>query len=153
MPDATVPRAHARASRLTVFSAPTTLARHWPPVRGHCAGDDGKARGGPMAARGNLLVGQSGGATAVINASLVGLIEAALWGPEVGAIVGMRQGIEGLLKGELVDLRRQPAEALARLRRTPSAALGPGRHKLSEDDPGRALALLQQHDIRYFLYI
>jgi 6-phosphofructokinase len=104
-------------------------------------------------ARGNLLVGQSGGATAVINASLVGVIEAALGSPEVGAIVGMHHGIEGLLKEDLVDLRRQPTETLARLRRTPSAALGTGRHKLSEGDLDRALALLRRHDIRYFLYI
>ena len=106
-----------------------------------------------MAARGNLLVGQSGGATAVINASLVGVIEAALASPEVGAIVGMRHGIEGLLQEELIDLRRQSAETLAHLRRTPSAALGTGRHKLTDDDLDRAFALFRQHDIRYFLYI
>ena len=106
-----------------------------------------------MSARGNLLVGQSGGATAVINASLVGVIEAALAQPEIGAIIGMRHGIEGLLREDLIDLRRQPAASFAHLRRTPSAALGTGRHKLTGDDLDRALALIRQHDIRYFLYI
>ena len=104
-------------------------------------------------AAGNLLVGQSGGATAVINASLVGVIAAALAAPEVGAIVGMRRGIEGLLGEDLVDLRRQPAGTLDRLRRTPSAALGTCRHKLTSDDLDRALALIRRYDIRYFLYI
>jgi 6-phosphofructokinase len=104
-------------------------------------------------AAGNLLVGQSGGATAVINASLVGVIAAGLEASEVGAIVGMRRGIEGLLREDLIDLRRQPAGTLERLRRTPSAALGTCRHKLTAADLDRALALLRRYDIRYFLYI
>ena len=106
-----------------------------------------------MAARGNLLIGQSGGATAVINASLVGAIEAAVGASEIGAIIGMRNGIEGLLREELLDLGRQSAATLALLRRTPSAALGTGRHKLRDDELDRALALFQRHDIRYFVYI
>lgn len=106
-----------------------------------------------MAVPGNLLVGQSGGATAVINASLVGVIEAARAEPTVGAVIGMRHGIEGLLGEDLLDLGRQPADLLARLRRTPSAALGTGRHKLRDADLDRALALLQRQHIRYFIYI
>ena len=106
-----------------------------------------------MAARGNLLIGQSGGATAVINASLVGAIEAAAGAAEIGATIGMRNGIEGLLREELLDLGRQSAATLALLRRTPSAALGTGRHKLREDELDRALALFQRHEIRYFVYI
>lgn len=106
-----------------------------------------------MAALGNLLVGQSGGATAVINASLVGVIEEALASHAIGAIIGMHHGIEGLLREDLIDLRRQPADTFARLRRTPSAALGTGRHKLTADDLDRALTLLRQHDIRFFFYI
>jgi ATP-dependent phosphofructokinase / diphosphate-dependent phosphofructokinase len=53
----------------------------------------------------------------------------------------------------LVDLRRQPAGTLERLRRTPSAALGTCRHKLTADELDRALAIIRRHDIRYFLYI
>jgi len=106
-----------------------------------------------MAARGNLLVGQSGGATAVINASLVGVIEAARASAAVGTVAGMRGGIEGLLRDDLLDLGRQPAEVVARLRRTPSAALGTGRHKLAADELDAALGALRRRDIRYFLYI
>lgn len=104
-------------------------------------------------ARGNLLVGQSGGATAVINASLVGVVEAALGAPAVGEVLGMRRGVEGLLREELVDLRRQPPGAFDLLRRTPSAALGTCRYKLRDDDLDRALAILRRHDVRFLLYI
>lgn len=106
-----------------------------------------------MTARGNLLVGQSGGATAVINASLVGVVEAALGASQVGEIIGMRHGIEGFLTEDLLDLRRQPAETWRLLRRTPSAALGSCRYKLRDEDLDRTLALLRRYDVRYFLYI
>ena len=108
-----------------------------------------------MAARaaGNLLVGQSGGTTAVINASLVGVAEEAIDSTAVGAVIGMRHGIEGLLREELIDLGRQPVGTFARLRRTPSAALGTCRHKLSADDLDRALAIIRRYAVRYFLYI
>ena len=72
----------------------------------------------------NVLIGQSGGATAVINASLVGAFEAAHTDARVGEIYGMHYGIEGLLKEDLIDLQRQPASLWPRLLRTPSAALG-----------------------------
>ena len=103
--------------------------------------------------KGNLIVGQSGGATAVINASLWGVIDEAMAHDEVGEIVGMRFGIEGLLREDLIDLRRQPAGTLARLRGTPAAALGACRHRLQPEDAERALAICRRHDVRYFLYI
>lgn len=102
---------------------------------------------------GNLLVGQSGGATAVINASLVGVIAAARGAPDIGSVIGMRHGIGGLLRGDLIDLGRQSAATLSGLRRTPSAALGTDRHKLTADEVERALDLLRSHDIRYLVYI
>ncbi|HLG63659.1 MAG TPA: 6-phosphofructokinase [Ktedonosporobacter sp.] len=102
---------------------------------------------------GNLLIGQSGGATAVINASLVGAVKAALADSRIDGIYGMRYGIEGLLKEDLVDLRRQPTAIWSQLLHTPSAALGSCRYKLQEDDPERILAILQRYNIRYMLYI
>ncbi|MBO0795499.1 MAG: 6-phosphofructokinase, partial [Ktedonobacteraceae bacterium] len=66
--------------------------------------------------RGNLIIGQSGGATAVINASLVGAVEAALATNRIGAIYGMQHGIEGLLKEEILDLRQQPASLWPRIK-------------------------------------
>ncbi len=103
--------------------------------------------------RGKLLVGQSGGCTAVINSSLVGVIEEARRHPEIQGIVGMLHGIQGLLQEQLVDLGKESPETLLRLRRTPSAALGSCRYKLQEGDLERIVRILRQHDIRYFLYI
>ncbi len=105
------------------------------------------------ALRGNLVVGQSGGPTAVINASLAGVIQEALRHEAIDGIYGMRHGIEGLLREELVDLRRQSTETIERLRHTPSAALGSCRHKLSAVDYERALRVLRAHNVRYFIYI
>ncbi len=104
-------------------------------------------------ARGNLLVGQSGGCTAAINASLAGVVEAAWESRDVAAVYGMRHGIEGVLRGELVDLGAEPSEIWSRIRRTPSAALGSARYKLEEEDLQRVLDTLIRLDVRYFIYI
>src|SRR3989304_2995224 len=105
------------------------------------------------ALRGNLVVGQSGGPTAVINASPAGVGQEALRHDPIDGIYGMRHGIAGLLREELVDLRRESAETIERLKHTPSAALGSCRHKLSTADYERALRVLRTHNIRYFIYI
>jgi len=105
------------------------------------------------ALRGNLVVGQSGGPTAVINASLAGVVQEALRHEAIDGIYGMRHGIEGLLREELVDLRRQSTETIERLKHTPSAALGSCRHRLSTADYERALRVLRAHNVRYFIYI
>lgn len=101
----------------------------------------------------NLIIGQSGGATAVINASLVGAVKAALKDAHIGEIYGMHHGIEGLLKEDLINLRQQPADLWQRICITPSAALGSCRYKLQDDDPERVIALLRKYDIHYLLYI
>ncbi len=106
-----------------------------------------------MPLKGNLLVGQSGGPTAVINASLAGVIREARRHPEITGLYGMANGIEGLLQGRIADLSQEDEEALALLPHTPSAALGSCRKKLSDDDYPRLLDLLRQHDIRYLCYI
>lgn len=103
--------------------------------------------------RGNLIVGQSGGPTAVINSSLAGVVLEALEHDEIEEIFGMVHGVEGLLKEDILDLGRQPAAVIEGLRSTPSAALGSCRHKLKDSDYERLLRVLRAHDIRYFLYI
>lgn len=102
---------------------------------------------------GNLIIGQSGGATAVINASLVGAVEAAFADQNVGEIYGMLNGIQGLLKEDIIDLRKQPSSLWQQLLYTPSAALGSCRYKLQEHDPERTIEILKRHNIRYMLYI
>jgi 6-phosphofructokinase 1 len=103
--------------------------------------------------KGNVLVGQSGGPTAVINSSLVGVVEGCLDAGMGGAVLGMRFGIEGFMEGRLVDLGRQSPATLAALRKAPSSVLGSSRHKLHEDDFPRILELLRVYDIRYFFLI
>lgn len=102
---------------------------------------------------GNLIIGQSGGATAVINASLVGAFETALADERINGIYGMLYGIQGLLKEEIVDLRAEASQVWPRLLHTPSAALGSCRYKLQDDDPGRVIEILRRYNIRYLLYI
>lgn len=106
-----------------------------------------------MAARSNLIVGQGGGPTAVINATLAGVVEAAMQTESVGEIIGMRHGVQGLLKEDLLDLRRQSPGTLSRLRDAPSAALGSSRMKVADDELIGMLAILRAHDVRHFLYI
>ncbi|MGI9061907.1 MAG: 6-phosphofructokinase [Ktedonobacteraceae bacterium] len=106
-----------------------------------------------LTTHGNVIIGQSGGATAVINASLVGAVEAALQETRIGDIYGMRHGIEGVLQEDILDLRQQPIAIWQRLLHTPSAALGSCRYKLQEDDPARVLSLFRKYNIRYLVYI
>ncbi len=106
-----------------------------------------------MALQGNLLVGQSGGPTAVINASLAGVVEESKKHPEIAALYGAIHGVEGLLEEEMVDLRAEDDEAISLLSSTPSAALGSCRRKLTDADYERLLGILKAHTIRYFFYI
>ena len=106
-----------------------------------------------MAGKGNAIVGQSGGPTAVINASLAGVIEEAKQHAEIQAIYGAVNGVEGLLREEMADLRAEEGAQLALLANTPSAALGSCRKKLKQTDYERLLALFKTHNIRYWFYI
>lgn len=106
----------------------------------------------------NIIVGQSGGPTAVINSSVAGVYLAA---KEIGSdhIYGMIHGIEGFLKGEFIDLKEVlDEEKVELLKRTPSAYLGSCRYKLPkfEDDKDvyeKIFAKLDELDIEYFFYI
>jgi 6-phosphofructokinase len=106
-----------------------------------------------MSSHNNLVIGQSGGATAVINASLVGAVNRAMQDAPIDGIYGMKYGVEGLLREELLDLRRQPAALWPRLLHTPSAALGSCRYKLQDEDPARVIEILRRYDIHMLLYI
>ncbi len=115
------------------------------------------------ALHGNAIVGQSGGPTAAINATLSGVIRGALTARREGIIdtlYGMRNGIEGFLAENFIDLTEAFADEtkLSVLEQTPSAALGSCRKKMKspEDDPDtyeRIIEILKKHNIRYFFYI
>ena len=112
---------------------------------------------------GNAVVGQSGGPTAAINATLSGVIRGALEAKEqgvIGTLYGMRNGIEGFLNENFVDLFEvfKNIDDLLTLEATPAAALGSCRRKLKsheEDAPtyAKILEILKKYNIRYFFYI
>ncbi len=106
-----------------------------------------------MSAKGNLVVGQSGGPTAVINNSLVGVIHEAMKHTEIEGIYGMLHGIAGILDQEFADLRRESPETLETLRYTPASALGTVRYKVTDEDYPRILEVFKAHNVRYFFYI
>lgn len=100
-----------------------------------------------------MLVGQAGGATAVINASLVGVVEEARASGGFDRIWGIRQGAEGMLAGRFVDLGAVSPPTLDALCRTPGAALASSRRRLSDDDLETVLNGFGRHDVRALLYI
>ena len=106
----------------------------------------------PKALEGNAVIGQSGGPTMVVNASLVGAIEEAKKQDNIGRIYGALNGIEGILHERMVDLEALDDAALERLRYTPSAAIGSVRLKANERDLERALDVFAAQNIRFFFY-
>lgn len=104
-------------------------------------------------AKGNAIVGQSGGPTSVINSSLAGIIDGCRRAGDMARVLGMRWGIEGFMAGDIVDLSAEPAATVKALMRTPSSALGSSRHKVTGEDFPRILVQLKAHDIRTILMI
>ena len=105
--------------------------------------------------QGNLLYAQSGGVTAVINASACAVIETAR--KHKIRVYAARNGIIGALREELIDTSKESASAIAALRHTPGGAFGSCRFKLKslEESRGqyeRLIDVLRAHDIRWFLY-
>jgi len=100
--------------------------------------------------KGNMVIGQSGGPTSVINGSLAGAITQAKKEKNVGTVYGMNFAIEGFMKGELIDLGKLSAMQLKGLRDTPSSALGSSRLKLKDEHFPQVLAVLKKFNIRYF---
>ena len=105
----------------------------------------------------NVVVAQSGGCTHVINASLHGVIDGCRAYPDVfGTIYAGRQGIEGVLREELLNLSDQPEEEIALLNTTPAAgAIGTCRYKLKDhqqEDFERIIAVFKAHNVGYFFY-
>lgn len=105
------------------------------------------------APRGKALIGQSGGPTAVINQSLVGVIETALASDRIQAVYGALHGIKGVLAEDLIDLGRESKATLEAVAATPCAALRSVRKKPTREECERALAIFKAHDVRAFFYI
>ncbi len=101
----------------------------------------------------NAVVAQSGGPTAVINQSLVGVVEGLRGNPKIGKILGGRHGVRGITGEQFVDLTNVPQAQLDLVAKTPSAALGSSRDKPDKAYCERVLAALKKNDIRYYFYI
>lgn len=103
---------------------------------------------------GNCLVAQSGGPTAVINASLAGVVTEALNHECIEEVYGGMNGILGILNEEMIDLAEESQQNIRGLRYTPASALGSCRFKLKRtQDFDRVLQVFEAHNIRYFFYI
>ena len=106
---------------------------------------------------GACIVGQSGGPTAVINASVQGVVETAMKSDCITRVLGAAYGIRGVLDDKLYDLGKEDATELALLKHTPSSALGSCRYKLADPDKDdtdykRILEIFKKYDVRYFFY-
>ena len=84
--------------------------------------------------KGNAVIGQSGGPTAVINRSFIGAIIEARKYEEILEFYGARHGIQGMLNDEYVPLFAQPNFVLQQISTTPAAALGSVRHKPTKEE-------------------
>ncbi len=108
--------------------------------------------------RKNVFYAQSGGVTAVINASACGVIETARANRDrIGKVYAGRNGIIGALREDLIDTGKESAAAIRGLLTTPSGAFGSCRHKLRSLEENRAeyerlIDVFRAHDIGYFFY-
>ena len=107
--------------------------------------------------KGACIIGQSGGPTAVINASAYGVIRTALDSDMITKVYGAEHGIKGVLNDRLFDMGEEDAAELENLLYTPSSALGSCRYKMKDPDVDdtdykRILEIFKKYDVRYFFY-
>ena len=112
------------------------------------------AKSNAKAPVGNMVIGQSGGPTVVINQSLVGaILEAQKHKKVIQNIYGARHGVKGILNQDLIDLTNESKENLLKVAATPSSNLGSVRKKPTVDECKAMFKVLQAHNVRYFFYI
>ena len=105
----------------------------------------------------NVFYAQSGGVTAVINATACGVIETVRSERKLGRVLAGRNGIIGALREELIDTSKESRRTIAGLRSTPSGAFGSCRYKLKSREENlteyqRLIDVFRAHDIGYFFY-
>ncbi|MEA4947511.1 MAG: 6-phosphofructokinase [Oscillospiraceae bacterium] len=110
-----------------------------------------------MALRGSCIFGQSGGPTAVINASAYGVIRTALDAENITRVYGAAHGIKGVLNDRLYIMDEEDGDELRYLMNTPSSELGSCRYKMADPDKDdtdyrRILEVFRKYDVRYFFY-
>ena len=105
------------------------------------------------APKANAVVAQSGGPTAVINASLVGVIEEANKHPEILNLYGSLHAVVGMANDEFIDLKKISPDTLEVVAASPCSALGSSRDKPDESYCAKILEVFKKRNIRYFFYI
>ena len=103
--------------------------------------------------RGNAVIGQSGGPTAVINQSLVGVIESIKTSAKVGKLLGAHHGVRGIINEDFISLKGLSKGKLEALAVTPAAALGSSRDKPDEAYCEKIFGVFEKFNVRYFFYI
>lgn len=103
--------------------------------------------------KGKAIVAQSGGCTAVINQSVCGVIDGARHSKAITHLWGSRFGVTGVLKGDFVDLKRQPSSLVRGVANLPSAALGSTRYKLGEGEEFQIIENLRKWGVRYLFLV
>jgi len=107
--------------------------------------------------KGACIFGQSGGPTAVINASALGVFQEAISQKDITAVYGAAYGIRGILDEKFYDIAKEDPQELELLKTTPSSALGSVRYKLKDADEDetdyiKLLEVFKKYNIRYFFY-
>jgi 6-phosphofructokinase len=105
------------------------------------------------APKANAVVGQSGGPTAVINASLVGVIEESAKHPEIENLYGTIHAVAGIAKDDFIDLKKLSVDTLEELAASPCSALGSSRDRPDEKYCAKIIEVFKKRNIRYFFYI
>jgi len=105
------------------------------------------------APKANAVVGQSGGPTGVINASLVGVIEEANKFGQIENLYGAVHAVAGVVKEDFIDLKKLSADTLKKVAGSPSSALGSSRDKPDAEYCARIFEVFKRRNIRYFFYI
>ena len=103
--------------------------------------------------KGNAIIGQFGGPTSVINSSLCSLIQEGLKSEKINKVLGMKYGIIGFMRDEIVDLEKEDHRVIEGLCKTPSSALGSCRYILKQEDFPLIMRQLKKYNIRYFFLI
>ena len=104
--------------------------------------------------KGNCIIAQSGGPTAVINSSACGVIQEAMKHSNIEGVYAAHNGILGILNEKIFDLSKEDKKTIEGLRTSPSSALGSCRYKVkTEEDYMKILTVFKKYNIRYFFYI
>src|SRR5436305_13063484 len=103
--------------------------------------------------RGNAVIGQSGGPTAVINQTLVGVILEERKHGHIDELLGARHGVRGIIKEDFLDVGKASLELLERIANTPAAALRSTRDKPDVEYCHKIFHSFKENDVRFFFYI